>query len=242
MKTTIQILSLVIALLFSSCNINIKLDQVSGNGEVVTQEREVTADFYLIKGSTGLDVYLTEGDTPKIVVEADENLHEFIETRIEDGKLHIKATKNIRRASARKVYVTYTSLEGVEASSGADIKATSQIKAENLTLKSSSGADLEADVYARELSVTTSSGARIKLSGSAKNSSLKASSGSDIKASDLETLTCEAQASSGADITIKVLNTLEGKASSGGIIKYYGDPSEVASSKSTSGGSIKKMD
>jgi len=242
MKTTIQILSLMIVVLFSSCNINIKLDQVSGNGEVVIEEREVTADFTIVKGSTGMDVFLTEGDTQKIVVEADENLHEFIETDIEDGKLHIKATKNIRRASARKVYVTYTTLEGVEASSGADVKSTSQITAENLTLKSSSGADLEVDVYTPLLSATTSSGASIKLSGSAKNSSLKASSGSDIKASNLETLTCEAQASSGADISIKVLNTLEGKASSGGRIKYYGDPSEVVSSKSSSGGNIKKMD
>lgn len=242
MKTTIQILLLATVVVFSSCNINIKLDQVSGNGEVVSIERDVTTDFYVVKGSSGLDVYLTEGDSPKIVVEADENLHEYIETSIEDGKLNIRTTKNIRRADARKVHVTYTTLEGIEASSGADVKVLSQVKAENLTLKSSSGADLELDVYTRELTAAASSGSRIKLSGSAKNSSLKASSGSDIKAQELETLTCEAQASSGADITIKVLNTLEGKASSGGSIKYYGDPSEVASIKSSSGGTLRKMD
>lgn len=235
-------LALFIAGIFASCNINFKYEYVKGNGNVITAERPVTRDFHSVKGSSGLDVYLTEGDENKIVVEADENLHKHIIIEITDGKMHIKTSnKNIRSAKAKKVYVTYTSLESVEASSGADVKSTTVITAENLYLRSSSGADLEVEVYAKELTAESSSGADIKILGNAKNLYAKASSGSDLNAKSLETLNSEARVSSGASIIVNAQNNLDAKATSGGSIKYYGEPSQVNINKSASGGSIKKM-
>ncbi|MCB0465935.1 MAG: DUF2807 domain-containing protein, partial [Aequorivita sp.] len=61
------------SLILSSCHFNISTGE-NGNGKVVTEERNVTEDFNEVRGSAGLDVYLTQGDENKIVVEADENL------------------------------------------------------------------------------------------------------------------------------------------------------------------------
>ena len=241
MKTKTILSIICISALFVSCNVSISLDSVSGNKNVVTTEREVSSDFTVVRGSTGLDVYLTQGDENKIVVEADENLHEHITTNIEGGKLHVKSEKNIRSAASRKVHVTYIALEGIEASSGADVKTTNQLKSENLYLKSSSGSDLVADVYVKELSLDSSSGSDLKVSGSAKNVEAEASSGSDINAKSLEALNAKARASSGSDITLNVSNSLDAKASSGGDIKYYGNPKDVMKHKSSSGGDVKKM-
>ncbi|MFO7622016.1 MAG: DUF2807 domain-containing protein, partial [Bacteroidales bacterium] len=47
---------------------------VYGNKEVVTRERQAR-DFTGIRVSTGIDVYLSQGNNPKLTVEADENLH-----------------------------------------------------------------------------------------------------------------------------------------------------------------------
>jgi hypothetical protein len=240
MKTIKIILSLILVATLTSCHFDMNIGHVNGNGDVVTEEREVTQDFDQVKGSRGLDVYLTEGTENKIVVEADENLLDLIETVISNGKLTISASKNIGRAKSKKVHVTFVKLTKIQASSGADVIGNSVIKSETLTLDSSSGADLEVEVFSKELYAETSSGADITVSGKASSLNAKASSGSDLDAKKLEVINCKAKASSGADITVNVQENLDAKASSGGDVKYYGNPVSVTK-KDGSSGNIRKM-
>lgn len=224
----------------SSCKYDIHIGQTDGNGNVTTEERINGAFFDQVKGSSGLDVYLTEGSETKVVVEADENLQDIIETEIRGGLLHIKTTENIGRSKSKKVYVTYTELTSVAASSGADVIANSVVKSENLTLDASSGADLELEIFSKEVYAETSSGADLKVSGKASVLRADASSGSDLDAKDLVVLSCTAEASSGADVTVNVKDRLTTDSSSGGDINYYGNPSAVSDNSSRSG-SVRKM-
>ena len=240
MKSLKIILTLALFATLSSCNLDISWGQVTGNGNVVTEERPVYDGFERVRGSAGLDVYLTEGNENKIVVEADENLLEIIETDVTNGRLHITTRKSIGRAKSKKVHVTYTKLVQVGASSGADVIGNSVLRGEEITLESSSGADLEIEVDARDVYAETSSGADLKVSGKATSLRASASSGSDLKARNLEVLTCNADASSGADITVNVKERLDGEASCGGDIKYYGNP-EAVSARDGYSGSIRKM-
>lgn len=234
------ILLVIAAFTLTSCNFDMMINQVSGNGEVVTKTRNISEDFDGVRGSSGLDVFLEEGSENKVVVEADSNLHEYIETEVHNGILKIRTKENINRAKAKKVYVTYTSLNTVEASSGADVIANDVIRAETLTLSSSSGADLELEIDAREVTAKTSSGADIKVTGRAKYLTVDASSGSDINARNLEATKVRAEVSSGADIVVNVKESLDAKASSGGDIKYYGDPMTV-NKKDGKSSAIRKM-
>jgi len=238
MKTIKILLTVVLAATLTSCQFDFQ-SGVDGNGNVVTEERSVSS-FEKVRGSAGIDVYLTEGTENKIVVEADENLMELIETEIVNGKLTITTTKNIGRSKAKKVHVTYTNLVSIEASSGADVISNSIIKSEILTLDSSSGADLEVEIFSKELYAEASSGADITVSGKVTTLNARASSGSDLDAKKLEVINCNAKASSGADITVNVKESLDAKASSGGDVKYYGNPVSVIK-KDGSSGSIRKM-
>lgn len=228
------------ALLLTSCNINVNLGKVNGNGNVTTEERSVTEDFHKVKGSAGLDVYLTEGSENKIVVEADENLHEIIETDISDGKLSIGTKESIGRSESKKVYVTYKSIDHVYASSGADVIVNSVLKSEYITLDVSSGSDLEVEVFAREVNAESSSGADLKISGKATSLLASSSSGSEIDAEELIVINCNADASSGGDITVHVKEKLTTEASSGGSINYYGNPTAVSNDENRSG-NVHKM-
>lgn len=239
MKTKRIAIAMGAALFLSACNINISTGE-NGNGNVVTEEREVTADFTEVRGSAGLDVSLTQGSENKIVVEADENLLQYIETNIEEGKLHVTTSENIGRSKAKNVYVTYKSLDNVEASSGADVTVNSVLKSQNLSLKSSSGAALEVEIFAQHLTARTSSGSEMKVSGKASTLNADASSGSELDAKELLVLNCTAEASSGAEVTVNVKENLETNVSSGGDINFYGDPISVNSNKSHSG-SVNKM-
>ncbi|MBX2828856.1 MAG: DUF2807 domain-containing protein [Flavobacteriaceae bacterium] len=240
---SIKIIALAgIVALASACNFDINFGQTNGNGNVEVEERPVDSDFTEVKGSAGLDVYLTQGDELKIVVEADENLLELIETEVVNGELRVGVVsgQNIGRAKAKKVHVTYTTLTSVSASSGSDVIGNSVIKNEKLQLRSSSGADLEVEILAKEVYADVSSGADLKVSGRATSLTAEASSGSDLKAKDLEVKTCDARASSGADIVVNVRDAINGRASSGGDIRYYGNPTAV-SVKDGASGSVRKM-
>lgn len=239
MKTLNFIIAIGATLILSSCNLNISTGE-NGNGNVVTEERNISEDFNEVRGSAGLDVYLTQGDENKILVEADENLHQYIETNIENGRLHVTTSHNIGNSKAKKVYVTFKQLNTIEASSGADVIGNSVIKSENLTLKSSSGADLNVEVFAKDLSAKSSSGADLEVSGKASSLMADASSGSELNAKELLVVTCNAEASSGAGVTVNVKEKLETHVSSGGDINYYGNPVSVNSNKSHSG-SVNKM-
>lgn len=225
-------LAIVASLILSACSFNFGK---KGNGNVVTQERDVSENFTEIRGSAGLDVYLTQGNEYKIMVEADENLQQFIETDIKNGKLHITTSENISWSEAKKVYVTFVEVNSIEASSGAEVIGNSLIKSETLSLKASSGADLEVEVFAKDITAQTSSGAEIKVSGKASSLFAKASSGSELNAKELLVVNCTAEASSGAEIKVNVKEKLDANASSGADIRYSGNPTSVNSNKSSSG-------
>lgn len=238
MKLIKLILFITVTFTLTSCDFVI--GGIQGNGNIVTEERVVDETINIVKASNGLEVELVEGTTQLIIVEADENLHDIIETDIRNGVLHIKTTKNIGRAASKKVTVIYNNLEGVEASSGSNVTGMSTVVSNDLYLKASSGANLEMNVLAKELTAQSSSGSDIKIKGQARNFGARSSSGSAINAKDLIVLHANAKASSGAGITLNIENSLEAKASSGGDIKYYGEPEEVSKNNSSSG-SVRKM-
>ena len=180
MKTIKILIVAFIGIIATSCHFDINLGEINGNGNVTTETREV-GDFTGVRGSAGMDVFLTQGSENKVVIEADENLMDNIEAYVENGVLKITTKKSIGRSKSQKAHVTYVALESIEASSG-----------------------------------------------------------SDIKARELEVISCKASASSGADIAVNVKEQMEGKASSGGDIKYYGNPSDVSVKDGTSG-NVRKM-
>ena len=236
MKTLHLTIIILTALIVSSCNVNMGK---MGNGNVVTQDRNISEDFTGVKSSAGIEVYLTQGEENKVVVEIDENLQEYIETSVMNGLLKVGTRKNIRWAKKRKVYVTYKELDKIEASSGSSIQANSVVKSQSLSLKASSGAEIELEVFSQDLDLRTSSGADIKISGKSSSLIAQASSGSEINAKELSVINCNATASSGAEINVNVKEKIDAKASSGGEVVYYGDPS-LATSKKSSSGTVRK--
>lgn len=239
MKTLKILLAIVAVTSLSSCHFDLRFGQVNGNGNVITEERAV-GNFKAVHASEGMDVYITEGTENKVVVEADENLMEIIETYVEGNTLRIGTEKSIGHSKSKKVHVTYTQLEALDASSGADLFSNSVVTSEVLSLETSSGADMEVEIMANEVYMNSSSGSDLKVSGKARHVVADASSGSDIKARQLETISCKADASSGASVSVTVKDVIDAQASSGGDVRYYGNPSDVSVRDGVSG-SVRKM-
>ncbi|WP_088323071.1 head GIN domain-containing protein [Polaribacter tangerinus] len=240
MKKTIHqfLIALLVTSVFSSCGADI-FNGIRGNGNIVTEERKPSAPFSGIKVSAGIDLYITQGNKNKIIVEADENLQKLIKTSISDGILKIYTEENIWKSSARKVYVTLQELSLLKASSGSDVYSENTINTNEISISASSGADINISIAAENVSTSASSGSDIKISGNAINHATKASSGSSIDAYKLESKNVIARVSSGADINVTATEKIEANASSGGDIDFDGSPSKI-NKKTSSGGSVSK--
>ncbi|GAA3614712.1 head GIN domain-containing protein [Flavivirga amylovorans] len=241
MTTLIKfILATILSLMLFSCNFDMNFNPgVSGNGKVITEERTINEAFSTIKATEGLDVYLTQSNDESIFVEADENLQGIIIVEVIDGTLKIHTRENIGRATSKKIKVSFKDISSIISTSGSDVYATNVITTENLELKTTSGSDMKLEVDTSVLNCKSTSGSDLRLSGKTTKLIAEATSGSDIKAADLIAESSHVKATSGADITVNTSKELTAKATSGGDIKYYGNPEKVDASDSSSG-SVRK--
>lgn len=238
MKTSIKKLFslLFLATLLSSCNVNM-FNSISGNRNVITENRSTKGNFTKIVVSTGLDLYITQGSSNTIAVEADENLQEIIITEIKDGVLKVYSEKNIWKAESRKVHVTIKTLESLTATSGADVYTNGNLKTNNVRFIATSGADIRVSLDANTVETISTSGSDIEVSGIANHHISSATSGSSIDAYDLHSKNVTASVTSGANINVYATESITANATSGGDIDYKGNPKQV-NKKSSSGGDI----
>lgn len=239
MKQKIVILtSAIISLLFSSC---IFSPSINGNGNVA-QENRTTEAFDEIKVSRGMNVYISLGNETKVVVRADENLLDIIETEVIGNVLKVSTDANIRKAKEKKVFITTPNLKVVEAFAGSNVFSENTLETDELEVSASAGANIKLEINSGSTTTTASAGSNIKLEGKSESLYAKASSGSNIKAENLKTNKCTAKVSSGANIWVSAKNNFKGNASSGGNIFYYGNPSNTDINRSSGGNVIKNAD
>lgn len=226
------IVTVILSLLLTSCMFDMG---VRGNGNVRTEHRPVTESFSKIEVSRGLNVYLSQGATESISVEADDNLLNIIETNINNGILKVTARENISHASSRNIYVTAKDIQSIETSSGSDLETTNTIQTNHLELSTSSGSDLDVKIEAHSISAHSSSGSDLDLEGHVNEFSATASSGSSIDAEKLVAVNSHVKASSGSGITVNTQKKLTAKASSGGDVTYIGHPEILDKTDGVSG-------
>ena len=215
MKQLLFLLSAIITLI--SCN------YTTGSGNIITENRAVEK-FTGIAVSNSIDVEVKMGSVAAVQVEADDNIIKHIVTTVSGGILKIRI-ENLHsfNNTHTKVYITTPELKSVEASSSAEVKVIDVIKDDGkVTFKSSSSANIEAEVDAPEVTADANSSASITLSGRTKNYKAEVSSSAEINSATLlsENTDVEANSSGSADVYASV--TLNAKASSSGSINYQG--------------------
>jgi hypothetical protein len=235
----LRILTIAMAILsISACTHGQFRKTIHGNGNVVTKER-TTEPFTGIRVSTGIDVYLKQGDNEKVTIEADENIQECILTEVRNGVLHVYTETNIREADMKRVYVTMKEIRSISTSSAGDVYGETPIKGDKLDISASSAGNIKMEVSVKEIKVDISSSGDISLKGDADFLEADLSSAGDLKAYDLSVKEADVSVSSAGDADINVSEKLTARASSAGDINYHGDPKYV-DVHSSSAGSVHK--
>jgi len=203
------------------------------------QNRNVGA-FTGVKVAEGIDVYLKKGDKESVRVEVYGTKAENVITEVSGSYLKVHMRDDNNRGNVNvKVYVTYVKIDKLSASSAGSIFSEGTIDANSLEISSSSAANIEIAVNAGDVEISSSSAGEVEVKGKAKSLRVDASSAGEIDAYDLEAQKVNAQASSAGSVKINVTVDLDAHASSGGSIRFRGNP-DRSNTNSSSGGSVKK--
>ncbi len=212
---------------------------VTGHGNIVTKERK-TDSFTGLKVSSGIDVYLKQGNNETVSVEADENLHEYILTEVRGGVLNVYSEYSIREAERKRVYVTMKEVNSVKTTSAGDVFGETPINSDRLELSASSAGDIKLEVHAKNTNIDISSSGDITISGETDMLRADLSSAGDLNAFDLKAREADVSASSAGDADVSVSERITARASSAGDINYKGDPKYVDAHSSSAGGIHKR--
>ena len=195
--------------------------------------------FTSISVSEGIDVNLKKGSSHKAEITAKNIDLEDILTEVSGSTLKIHLDGNNHNNVNVTIEVTFVSLEGVRAMSAADVTSYSVIEASDFKVKASSAADVTLELKVNTLEVDASSAADITLSGTAGSQTVEISSAADYKAFELKSKTANVSASSAADAKVSASESLDASASSGGSVKYKGNPDKLRE-RSSSGGDVRE--
>ena len=233
-------LLIIVALILNSCILDGWDNGISGNGNVEEESRDVSG-FSGVHASTGIDVFISEGDGFDVKVEADENLLEVILTELNGNMLVIKTDRvNIRSAKSKKVYVTLPKLKELKISSAGDCKGMTPFSCEDLKISISSAGDLKLDVEADRIDIDISSSGDATLTGRTGVLDANLSSAGDLHAFELIADEVSVDVSSAGDARVFATEEISMNASSAGSVYYKGGADVVHSRSSSAGDIIKK--
>jgi hypothetical protein len=204
-------------------------------------ETRSVSSFSGVKAAEGIDVYLKSGDKESVKVEitGDNMSLSDVLTEVSGSYLKVHMKDSNHKNINVKVYVTYVRIDKLSASSAGSIFSDGKIKANKMEISASSAGSVEVSIEANELEASSSSAGEIDLKGQVKSISADASTAGEIDAYDLEADNVTTEASSAGSIKINVKKNLVAHASTGGSIRYRGNPDKQIT-ESSSGGSVKK--
>ncbi|MCU0451531.1 MAG: DUF2807 domain-containing protein [Bernardetiaceae bacterium] len=200
------------------------------------------ANFDQLRVSGPFEVTLAQDGNETLSIDASEEDLEDIEVRVSGNTLEIRFERNNwgswNNRDNRRFYakLSVKNLREISTSASATLRISGTLKADQLAVKASSGSDLEGALEAKDVDCEASSGADIDLTGSTQTLRVDVSSGADVNARNLKATRCTVEVSSGADAEVYASEEIDAYASSGGDVRYWGNPPKVKSRSSSGGG------
>ncbi len=235
-KLTMVALSLMLGLVTLASSACMFMDGVDGNGNVKKETRDVSS-FDAIKIAGAFEVYLSQGSSEGLVVEADENLLDLIQSEVRGGTLVIDTKENIRDSKELNLYITFKDIEKMDISGAVELKSEEKLKFDELRIDGSGASEITLELEANKLECDFSGASEIELSGSAKYCSIDNSGASELDAYDFVVGEYDIEISGAGDAKIHCTDVLKARISGAASIRYQGDPK--VDSRVSGAGSIK---
>ena len=232
MKILLNITLLLIFLILPAC----AYTQVSGSGQVVSEEREI-ADVSGVTLATPGELTITLGDQEALRIEAEGNLLPYIQSEVKDGMLTIEVRKKVNFQPTKPIRYSLTlkELDSIFNTSLGIISAP-PLRADNFWIQVNSSGDVNlAGLEAGTLEVVLTSLGDLTIGGGQVDTQkVNINSSGSYQAGDLRSQAARVEINSLGNATIWVTRLLDAHLTSSGSLSYYGEP-KVTSEKNSLG-------
>ncbi len=196
--------------------------------------------FKEITISGKLRVELVPGDSERAEIYSEDHAPDDVNFKWRGDHLRISLVEGLVK-DTEPVYIrlTYRELTSVRASAGAQLKSDYVIKADELDIKASSGAQMTLEIDTKRVEVSASEGGQIELSGTTEEQDASASTGGQYDGHRLRSPRTYVRASTGGRTRVEATDFLDAVANTGGWVEYSGNPAKKYT-KSILAGSIEK--
>ncbi|GAA4325624.1 head GIN domain-containing protein [Mucilaginibacter gynuensis] len=205
-----------------------------------TEDRHLSG-FTAVAVAGSYDVFITQGSTESVKVEAPSDIIGRIITEVKDGVLKIYSKNDGNNGwnwSGNKkliIYVTAKTIKAVSLSGSGDVYFKDGIKGDDLELKVVGSGDIAGKVNVKNLESSVSGSGDIKLSGSAENSTVKVVGSGDFTAGSLVTSYTIVKVAGSGDARVNASKKIEASVVGSGDVHYTGSVKDISTSKAGSG-------
>ncbi len=202
---------------------DVSAQKVRGNGNVIRQTRDVTPFTSLNIGGV-FNIFLSQSNQEKLMIEADENLLEYIETSVRGGELYIEMDDvEIKESKKLNIYITFKDIDAMNIHGVNTVTSEQKLTFDELDIERAGVGNTELELDCNYLFVHSSSVGTIKLSGKAEEVKLRNSGVGSIKAKDLITQKLELNNSGIGSVSVYADETIEINSSGIGSVTYSGN-------------------
>ena len=195
---------------------------IDGNGHRVDEARE-TAAFSRVRSDASLDVKITQGDAPTVMVSIDSNLQRLVKTRIADDTLYIDLSDDIGDVvEGPHVLVTAPQLSAAKLAGSGNMTVAFEEPAQPLDLYLSGSGSIRFDGSAAALGAFLSGSGDIRVAGTTSDADLKLSGSGSIRGQNLDSDSAAIVLSGSGDIAANVHDSVQVSLSGSGQIDLYG--------------------
>ncbi len=237
-----KLITSILAFLIISANLNAQMftKKVKGNGSIISTTRTVS-DYNKIAIAGSFDVKLLKGKEGVITIKADENLMEYIVTKVKNGNLKIHVEKGINISSNKTIIVTipFTDINAVSLAGSGDVTSEATIDSSDLTLKLAGSGNMTLSVSSKNLTTSIAGSGNMNLKGDSNEFDCNIAGSGNIIGYELKALVANVKIAGSGNVKINAVNEIHAKSVGSGDIYYSGNPS-IKKISSVGSGSIKK--
>lgn len=156
-------------------------EKIKGNKIVSTEQLDVE-DFHTIEIHEGFEVTLDESNDNQVKIEADSNLQEVIQVEVVDSVLTIKSDRDMRRAKALNLDISYASeLKKIILYDKVNVRSLSPINTTKLIVNANDNAEVFLTADANEVDCITNGKSVVELHVTAQEVTYQINESSEIK-------------------------------------------------------------
>ncbi|MCB0559568.1 MAG: DUF2807 domain-containing protein [Lewinellaceae bacterium] len=243
MKNRIIIFSTLLAFFLTSCITDYDGgffgQGIKGEGPMVSKTLNLEG-FSEIDIATSGELYLSQGDTYAVKVEAQQNIIDNLDAKVSGAKLTLGFDKSVSSFEALKFYVTMPTLKGVSIAGSADVAgATPFTGLDGVDLNIAGAGNIQLSLEAQTIDMNIAGSGDMELEGKAGRADASIMGSGSIKAGGLNVQMADISIAGSGDCAIDATDKLDVSIAGSGDVYYFSDP-KVEKSIAGSGSVEKK--